>query len=66
MLAETPFLDCKAACAKAVAPPALDPVALIVSKVLAKDISASSICISAAPVATDKLAKGLLIMPLKS
>ena len=46
MLAATPLLDLKAAFAKAVAPPALAPVALIVSKVLAKDISACSICIS--------------------
>jgi hypothetical protein len=66
MLAETPFLDLKAACAKAVAPPALAPVDLRVSKVVAKAMSASSICISAAPVATDKLANGLLIKPLKS
>ena len=48
MLAETPFLDFKAAFAKAVAPPALEPVALIVSSVLASDISACSTCISAA------------------
>ena len=40
--AAIPFLLRKAACAKAVAPPALAPVALKVSKVLAKAMSASS------------------------
>ena len=66
MLAAIPFLLCKAACANAVAPPALAPVDLNVSSVLAKAISVCSICISAACVATPKLAKGLDIPPLKS
>ena len=64
MLADTPFLLSNAILAKAVAPPALAPVALRVSKVLAKAISASSTCISAAAVETDKLANGLEAIPL--
>ena len=65
MLAETPFLLDKAACANAVAPPAAPPVALIVSNVFAKAISVCSICISAACVATPKLAYVLLNCPSK-
>ena len=53
-----PALLLNAACAKAVAPPALAPVALNVSNVLAKLISASSAANSAAPVATVKLLYG--------
>ena len=66
MLAATPFLLCNAACAKAVAPPALPPVALKVSKVFANAISASSACIAAPAVETLKLAYGLLSLPVKS
>ena len=65
MFAATPFLDCKAACAKAVAPPALAPVAISVSNVLAKAISVCSICISVAFVATVSLSKGLLNILLR-
>ena len=60
MLAAIPCLDCKAACAKAVAPPA--PVSLKVSNVLAKAISVCSACISAALVATCKFAKGFVTL----
>ena len=48
------------------APPALAPVACSVSKVLASAISVCSIWISAAPVATPRLAKGLDKSPLIS
>ena len=50
-----------AACAKAVAPDDPAPVALRVSSVLAKDISASSALNSAALVATCKFPKGFVI-----
>ena len=43
MLAATSFLLAKAACAKAVAPPALAPDAAKLSKVFAKAISAFSV-----------------------
>ena len=55
ILAATPFLLANAAWAKAVAPPALAPLACNVSNVLANAISASSACIFAPWVATPKL-----------
>ena len=48
------------------APPALAPEALRVSKVLAKAISASSTCISAAAVDTARLENGFEAILLKS
>ena len=66
MLADIPFLLSKAILAKAVAPPALAPVDLRVSSVLASAKSVCSACISAPAVETLRESNGLLAIELKS